>query len=443
MSPRRKVHGEMSLPGDKSISHRAALMSLLCEAPLSIINYADGEDCASSLAAIKTMGAKVTTNQDGSLTITPPKEGNTNLVAIDCGNSGTTCRLLIGILSGLGVTAEIIGDNSLSVRPMTRVTDPLEFMGGKFSSDANPLPLRILGQTDRSIDYRMPIASAQVKSAIILAAIASGNTAIITEDVITRDHTELLLSHLGANISSQRPRTEVNDDPSDPRKKIRSILDDWKSQIVVKGGDRLDGGEVDIPGDMSTAAFFFAAAAIGGGEVTIKNLGLNPTRTSFLDYLKTIGCAVSVSDKNTISHELRGTVTVVGGKLKSRRISGAQTAALIDELPIISVIACFSEGTTVIRDAGELRHKETDRIEAIAKNLRIMGANVGSLEDGLVIEAKGDLQPGDFDSFGDHRIAMAMAVAALFLPGSSTLADSESVAVSCPTFFELLASITS
>lgn len=453
LEPRRTVSGSLRLPGDKSISHRAALLSLLCAEPVRILNYADGEDCQTSLAALKKLGADVQSASDGSITVTPAKDRSDDPVIIDCGNSGTTCRLLLGLLSGMGKTAELVGDKSLSSRPMKRVTDPLTLMGGIFapategetepeSAEGLRLPLRTLGSATESIDYRLPVASAQVKSAILLAAVASGATAIVTEDVITRDHTEKMLQHLGANISVKQPRLELQEDPNDPRKKIRTILDDWKSQTIVKGGSPLHGGEIDVPGDISTAAFFFAAAAIGKGVVTIENLGLNPTRTTFLDHLKAIGCEVKISDRETISNEPRGTVTVTGASLKGRRISGAQTAALIDELPIVSVLACFAEGPTVIRDAGELRFKETDRIAALAKNLRTMGAQVGALEDGLAIEAKDEMQPGDFDSFGDHRIAMAMAVAALFLSGSSSLKDSEVVAVSCPTFFDLLESIS-
>jgi 3-phosphoshikimate 1-carboxyvinyltransferase len=458
LHPRRSINGTLTLPGDKSISHRAALISLLCKEPLRLLNYSDGEDCKASLEAIRKLGADVQQGSDGSLTVTLPKERGSDPVIIDCGNSGTTCRLLLGLLAGAGITAELIGDESLSSRPMKRVADPLTLMGASIvsgslatssddsdsagTSDPATLPLRVLGGANESIDYRLPVASAQVKSAILLAAVSSGATAIVTEDVITRDHTERMLQHLGANISVKQPRLELTEDPNDPRKKIRTILDDWKTQVIVKGSQELTGGEIDIPGDISTAAFFFAAAAIGGGEITVKNLGLNPTRTAFLDHLKAIGCDVKVSDKEVISSEPRGNVTVTGGALRGRRISGAQTAALIDELPIIAVLACFAEGPTVIRDARELRVKETDRIDALTKNLRVMGAHVGELEDGLAIEAKNEMQPGDFNSYGDHRIAMALSVAALFLSGDSTLTGADAVTVSCPTFFELLDSIT-
>ncbi len=450
LKPHRKIQGSLSLPGDKSISHRAALLALMCGEPVRTHNYSDGADCASSLKAVEALGCKVEQDGANTLLILPAETLTTETAKIDCGNSGTTARLLAGILSGLDITAEISGDESLSQRPMKRIVEPLRELGARFKSvadgesDKEPssLPLAILGGAHGDIEYRMPVASAQVKSAILFAACAGGGQAAIIEDVRTRDHSERMLQHFGATIETQHPRVELKEDERDPRKKTRTVLDDWKLRIVVKGNGKLSGGDVDIPGDISTAAFFFAAAAIGKGEVTIENLGLNPTRTAFLDHLKAIGCEVHVENRVTISEEPRGTVTVKGGKLKGRKISGALAAQLIDEIPIVAVMACFAEGATLIRDVAELRVKECDRLEALIENLRLIGAKVGSVEeDGIVIEAKGEMQPADFVSHDDHRIAMALSIASLFLAGESTIDNAECVAVSCPRFYEMLDSI--
>ncbi len=442
LKPHRKIHGTLALPGDKSISHRAALLSLLTEDTLRIINYSDGEDCAASLDAVRSLGCTVERQSESTLTIKPPESFPTETVKIDCGNSGTTARLLTGILSGLDIPAEIVGDDSLSKRPMKRIVEPLRELGARFDDSTETLPLYPLGGAHGNLEYRMPVASAQVKSSILFAACAGGGGAAVIEDVRTRDHSERMLKHLGATIETHSPRIELRADSRDPRKKTRTVLDDWKARIVIKGNGKLSGGDIDIPGDMSTAAFFFAAAAIGKGEVTIENLGLNPTRTAFLDHLRAIGCETHVESRVTISEEPRGVVTVRGGKLKGRKISGALSAQLIDEIPIIAVMACFSDGPTLIRDVAELRVKECDRLEALIENLRRMGAKVGSVEnDGIVVEAKGEMQPADFKSFGDHRIAMALSVASLFLAGESTIDDSECVGVSCPRFYEMLDSI--
>ncbi len=450
LKPHRKIQGALSLPGDKSISHRVALLALLCGEQVRALNYSDGADCAASLKAVQALGCKVEMDDANTCIITPSESSPIETAKIDCGNSGTTARLLTGILSGLDVSAELFGDESLSRRPMKRIVEPLQELGARFKgvgseeTEGAPasLPLATLGGAHGDIEYRMPVASAQVKSAILFAACAGGGQAAVIEDVRTRDHSERLLKHFGAEIETQHPRVELKEDERDPRKKTRTTLDDWKLRIVVKGNGKLSGGDVDIPGDISTAAFYFAAAAIGKGEVTIENLGLNPTRTAFLDHLKAIGCEVHIENRVTVSEEPRGTVSVKGGKLKGRKVSGALASQLIDEIPIVAVMACFSEGATLIRDVAELRVKECDRLEALIENLRLIGAKVGSVEeDGLVIEAKGEMQPADFVSHDDHRIAMALSIASLFLAGESTIDNPECVAVSCPRFYEMLESI--
>ncbi|MFQ5607693.1 MAG: 3-phosphoshikimate 1-carboxyvinyltransferase [Candidatus Zixiibacteriota bacterium] len=444
LKPRRKISGALALPGDKSISHRAALMGLLVSEPLQITNYSDGADCEATLAAVESLGVEIQRgSKPGDLTLTPPAEIVVSNPLLDCGNSGTTARLLTGLLSGLGVAVELTGDESLRSRPMERVIKPLTELGAGFESSDGRLPLKILGGATGSINYTLPVPSAQVKSALLLAACAGHGAAIVTEPIATRDHTERMLKHLGARIDVSSPRIEIREDTDDPRRKSRVVLDDWQSRVTVRGNGVLGGGVIDIPGDISTAAFLFAAAAIGRGEVSITNVGLNKTRTAFLECLRSVGCEVDIDRRAELAGEPRGRVTVRGSELRSRKISGALAAGLIDEIPIVGVMACFAEGPTVIRDVGELRVKESDRLAAIAENLRLMGASVGTIDDdGLVIEAKGEMQPADFRSFGDHRIAMALVIASMFLPGTSTIDDIECVGVSCPRFFEMIEQIS-
>jgi 3-phosphoshikimate 1-carboxyvinyltransferase len=321
---------------------------------------------------------------------------------------------------------------------MQRIVEPLTSMGAELIATEGHLPLTVHGRRLLPFEYRMPVASAQVKSALLLAALASGCSLSIREDTLTRDHTELMLSHLGAAIEVREIRPVLQPDPHDPRKKRKVMPEPFKKEIVLEGHSRIRGGEIDIPGDISSAAFFFAAAALCGQTVTVEEVGLNPSRTAFLEYLKVIGCQVEIANRLTLNGERRGDVTVTGGNLKGRRIAGETTVGLIDEIPIVAVLAAYSEGETVIRDAGELRVKESDRLEAIAHNLQAMSVPCGALEDGLIIEGKKDPSGADFEAFGDHRIAMAFAIAALGAVGPSRLDNADVVDVSFPGFFELL-----
>ncbi|MFH1687291.1 MAG: 3-phosphoshikimate 1-carboxyvinyltransferase [bacterium] len=441
LRPARKIGGTLRLPGDKSIAHRAAMMSLLSKGPITIENYPSGADCNSSLRAVGTLGVDVL--WDGSqVTLKPrPDERPPADLIIECGNSGTTTRLLAGIIAGHEWEVTLAGDTSLSRRPMRRIIEPLTTMGARLIADDGHLPMKIQGRHLMPLDYRMPVASAQVKSSILLAGLASGCSVSIYEDTITRDHTELMINHLGGGIAIEDVKPVLVPDPDDPRKRKLERHESYKRRISLSSQATIEGGQIDIPGDISTAAFFFAAAAISGGTVMIENLGLNPTRTGILDHLRAVGCRVDISKRQTVSGEVRGTVTVTGGTLKPRRISGAQTVALIDEIPIVAVMAAFATGTTVIRDAKELRVKESDRLEAIAHNLRLMGIKCGLLEDGLAVEPLAEPAGADFLGFGDHRIAMAFSVASLFLDGPSTIDDDSCVGISCPEFFELLETI--
>ena len=438
IDPSSKIGGMITVPGDKSIAHRAVLLSILAKEKVTIKNFPKNEDCLSSLEAIKVLGVDIK-DETNLLELYPPdKIEISSDTIIDCGNSGTTVRLLSGIIAGSDVEVTLAGDESLSQRPMKRIIDPLTEMGAEFYCDEFKLPMKIKGKKLLPFEYRMPIASAQVKSAILLAGLSYGCTVIVREDEITRDHTELMIKELGEGINIRNIKPIPIQDPIDPRKKRMKMPEDFKKEITITSQAKYIGGIVDIPGDISTAAYFFAAAAISKGEVTVHNVGLNPTRTAFLEYLRKVGCKVAINNKVTISGELRGDVTVVGADLKSRKISGETTVGLIDEIPIIAVIASFAKGTTVIRNAEELKVKETDRLQAISDNLKILGVKHGLLDDGIAIEGGKDYSGSDFKSFGDHRIAMAFSIASLFLIGPSTIDDESCVNVSCPNFYDLL-----
>jgi len=433
------IGGTIEVPGDKSVAHRVALFSLLSENKISVSNFPDNQDCMSSLDAVKSLGVKVEKN-NGDIILSPPESITAEKdMVIDCGNSGTTVRLLAGLVAGVeGLEVTLDGDESLRSRPMKRIIDPLTEMGAVFFCEDNKLPMKIKGSKLLPFEYRLPVASAQVKSALLLAGLATGCSVSIKEDSITRDHTELMVEAIGENIQNRVIHAVMTEDPNDPRKKKMVMPEDFKKEIIVTPQTKIKGGEINIAGDMSTAAFFFAVAAISGKSVTIENLGLNPTRSGMLEYLKQIGCKVEISGKSVVSGEPRGTVTVTGGKLSSRKISGETTVKLIDEIPIIAVIGSFCKGTTVIRDASELKLKETDRLNAISVNLTKMGIKNGLLKDGIAIEGGHEHQGADFESFGDHRIAMAFSVASLFCNGPSTMDDADCVGVTCPTFYDLM-----
>lgn len=443
LKPVKQISGRIRVPGDKSIAHRAALLSILATGPIVVKNFPSNEDCSRSLEAAKTLGVTIE-ESNGTLTLFPPttEHANSPDTLIDCGNSGTTVRLLAGIIAGSNRSAMLTGDASLSTRPMKRIVKPLTEMGAELIDTDGHLPLTVRGSKLMPFEYRLPVPSAQVKSAILLAGQSSSSTVLIRENIITRNHTELMLSALGAKIEIRPVKSVLVEDPHDPRKRRSVMPEDFVNEIQLHRGNGTLSGEIDIPGDISTAAFFFAAAAVTGGQVTVEAVGLNPTRVAYLQHLKAIGCRVEISDRETMNGELRGNVTVTGGSLRARKISGEHTAALIDELPLVAVMAIFAEGTTVIRNAAELRMKESDRLEALAENLRRMNVKVGLLEDGLAIEGRSEPSGADFASFGDHRIAMAFSIAALAASGPSTLDNPDITGVSCPRFFELLAEVS-
>jgi 3-phosphoshikimate 1-carboxyvinyltransferase len=421
--PARNVRGSVQLPGDKSISHRYAMLSGIAEGPSRLDNYSTGADCASTLGCVASLGVTWERKADSGNVIEVQGRGPSLAApdgALDCGNSGSTMRMLSGIVAGQTFTSEMIGDESLSRRPMERVIKPLSAMGARIESREGKPPLHISGASLKAIDYEMPVASAQVKSCLLFAGLFADGETRIVEPLRTRDHGEVALRAFGAQLG--RKGSGVNG-----------------NEVRIRGGQRLRGIEARIPGDLSSAAFFLCAAALfPGSQLTIPNLLMNPTRARLLDILAQMGLRITVTQIEEIHGELVGSLQIEGGKLKGLTLTGADSAALIDEIPVLAAISPYTEQGIEVRDAKELRVKESDRIAAVAANLRLMGAQVEEREDGLKIPGNQTLRGAELDSVGDHRIAMAFAVAALRARGETLICGAESAAISYPAFFQTL-----
>jgi 3-phosphoshikimate 1-carboxyvinyltransferase len=417
----RNLGGEISVPGDKSLSHRAVLFSALADGTTVITGFLPGEDCVCTMRALQAMGCVIEADTKTRLVV----EGSNGklrppLEPLDCGNSGTAMRLMAGVLAGQPFKSRLVGDPSLSSRPMKRIVDPLRLMGANISGqgEKHTAPLDIQGGPLTGIEYTLPVASAQLKSCLLLAGLFAHGTTSVIEKTPSRDHTERLLAHFHAP-----PVIDLN--PEGEGKTIR-----------VRGGSRLHARDFSVPGDFSSAAFWIAAAAaLPGADLTITNLGLNGTRTGLLSVLLRMGAhiAESISDS---SCEPFGNVRVYGRKLRGTKINGAEIANVIDELPILAVIGAIAEGDTEIRDARELRVKETDRIAAMASNLRAFGVAVTEHDDGMTIHGGTPLTGAKVGSFGDHRIAMSCAILGLFAKGETTISEAACIATSYPTFQE-------
>jgi len=416
--PARNLYGSLRLPGDKSISHRYGMLAAFAEGTSRFTNFSTGADCASTLACMEALGAKVTKLGDGAVEVT----GVAGRVVpayhpLDCGNSGSTMRMISGLLAPQEGTFTLVGDASLSRRPMGRIQKPLEAMGARLTLTDGHAPLTIVGGPLTAIDYMTPVPSAQVKTCVLLAGLQTAGTTIVREALRTRDHSELALRAFGA--------------------KLERTLD----SISITGPQKLHAIEAAVPGDISSAAFFLCAAALfPGSSLVLESLGLNPTRATLLDVLTSLGAHISVLNLEEKNAELVGTVQVsapVEG-LGSTEVSGALAAQLIDELPVLAAIAPYSSGGIRIRDAKELRVKESDRIDLVVKNLRAMGAEVTEFEDGLDVPGGQKLHGATIDSGGDHRIAMAFSVAGLRAEGDTLIKGAESAAISFPEFFNLL-----
>jgi 3-phosphoshikimate 1-carboxyvinyltransferase len=416
--PARNVRGSVSLPGDKSISHRYAMLAAIADGPSRLANYSTGADCASTLGCLRSLGVKWE-RKDGADNVIEVQGSGLSLTAptqpLDCGNSGSTIRMLSGIVAGQKFSSEMAGDESLSRRPMERVITPLKAMGARINSQNGRPPLRITGANLKAIHYQMPVASAQVKTCLLFAGLLADGETRIEEPLRTRDHGELALGAFGAQVDRQG------------------------NEIRIRGGQRLRGVEARVPGDLSSAAFFLCAAALfPNSQLTVTSLLMNPTRARLLDILMQMGLRISVTQLEEVHGELVGTLQVEGGRLTGTSIAGADAAALIDEIPVLAAIAPYSERGIEVRDAKELRVKESDRIASIATNLRAMGAQVEEREDGLKIPGGQSLHGAELEPFGDHRIAMAFSIAALRAQGETLIRGSECAAISYPAFFSTL-----
>jgi len=419
--PARNVCGSLRLPGDKSISHRYGMLAAFAEGTSRFANFSTGADCASTLSCMEALGAKVRRHADGALEVTGVGGRVTPSSApLDCGNSGSTMRMISGLLGPQEGRFTLVGDESLSRRPMERIREPLAAMGARLKLTEGHAPLTIEGGPLRAIDYTTPVPSAQVKTCILLAGLQTVGTTTVHEGVRTRDHSELALRAFGAKLT----RTA--------------------DSVSITGPQTLHSIEASVPGDISSAAFFLCAAALfPGSSLVLDTLGLNPTRAALLDVLTALGARITVLNLEEQNSELVGTVQITAPPegLGTTRISGALAAQLIDELPVLAAIGPYTSGGIRIRDAKELRVKESDRIALVARNLRAMGAEVSEFEDGLDVPGGQKLHGATIDSGGDHRIAMAFSVAALRADGETLIQGAESAAISFPEFFDLLDSV--
>lgn len=418
-----EMGGNLDIPGDKSISHRAIIFGALSEGKTSVTNFLFGDDCLHTIKCFQQLGVKIDKDHEkvvvhgaGFHGLNEPQE------ILDVGNSGTTIRLLLGILAGRPFHTCLIGDESIAKRPMTRVTIPLKKMGvqvdGRNDGELTPLALR--GGNLTGIEYQLPVASAQVKSAILLAGLQANGRTIIFEKEQTRDHTERMIRHFGGEI-------EINN-----------------KVIQLDGGQQLKGTDVFVPGDISSAAFFLVAAAIvPNAKVTLKNVGLNPTRTGIIDVMKEMGAKITIIENvNTDQFEPFGDIIIESSSLTGTVIGGDIIPRLIDELPIIALLATQATGTTIIKDAEELKVKETNRIDTVVEELRKLGAQIEATNDGMIISGKTALHGGaTVSSYGDHRIGMMLAIAALICKEEVLLDQAESISISYPQFFTDLHSL--
>lgn len=416
------VTGELQVPGDKSISHRAVMLGSIAEGKTSVTGFLNGEDCLRTIeifrqlgVTIEAEGTTVAIDSPGILNWQTPSE------QLYAGNSGTTARLMLGILASASVEATMSGDASLSSRPMDRVTNPLREMGASIQgkADEDLLPLTIKGRSLTGIHYKSPVASAQVKSAILFAGLQADGETSVYEDTVSRDHTEQMLRYFGANVQTD------------------------ETVASIQKGEPLKGKAVHVPGDISSAAFFMVAAAlVPGSSLTLTNVGLNPTRTGIIDVLEAMGVGITVTDRTSENGEPVGTVQITHQPMTGVEISGDLIPRLIDELPIIALLATQAKGKTVIKDAAELRVKETDRIAAVTNELTKIGAKIEATPDGMIIHGLTPLKGGTMDSYGDHRLGMMAGIASLITSGPVSIEDAACIDISYPSFFEDLEAVT-
>ena len=425
IQPAKYLTGAVELPGDKSISHRYAMLAALAEGTSELRHFSAAADCHSTLRCMSALGAEIKTDKD---TVRVTGRGAHGLKgswrALDAGNSGTTMRLLAGILAGQNFSSKLTGDDSLQKRPMKRVIAPLREMGADIRGREDDFaPLEIRGTKLQAIDYKMPMASAQVKSAVLLAGLFAEGVTRVTEPARTRDHTEIALEEFGASLEKNGQTIRVF------------------GLGGGNGGGKLLAKSLDVPGDLSSAVFFLAATSLfPDSNVLIHNVGLNPTRTAILDVFAEMGASIQMLGLKSSQGEIIGDLAVKGASLKGGVIAGERIPLMIDELPMLAALGPFTEEGIEIRDAGELRVKESDRIAALAENLRRMGARIEERPDGLSVAGRsaGKLRGAEIEPRGDHRIAMAFAVAGLAAEGNTVIRDADCAGVSFPSFFSEL-----
>ena len=422
IKPVTSLQGEIEVPGDKSISHRALIIGAMSNGKMNISNLANGRDCLSTIRCLENLGIKIHKEKDGVVLngrglfgFQEPQN------FLDAGNSGTTMRILCGVLAGQSFNSVVTGDESLRNRPMRRVIEPLQKMGAEIHAQNNNqfAPLDISGKNLSSIEYTLPVSSAQVKTALVLAGLLANGKTTIRENIPTRDHTERMLKYLGIDIASQN------------------------GSLVVAGQSEIKSKDIFIPGDISSAIYFIGAGLlVKNSHIKIRNVGLNPGRIGALKVLKRMGAKIEIKNVNEISCEPVGEIEVRSSDLKGTEILSEEIPSLIDEIPLLAVLTCLAEGKTSIKGAEELRVKEIDRLKAMASELTKLGANIKELPDGLEISGPVKLKRASVESFGDHRMAMALAIAGLVAQGETAIENPEVVDISFPNFFEILDSLT-
>ncbi|HUU45369.1 MAG TPA: 3-phosphoshikimate 1-carboxyvinyltransferase [Acidobacteriota bacterium] len=447
LEPVRKLTGHYRPPTDKSIAHRALILAALAKGRSTVAPITRSEDVAATARCLRQLGVTINESPDGWIVESPGVNGWTAPErGLDCGNSGTTMRLLAGCLVGRPFASTLIGDDSLSRRPMRRIAEPLRLMGAEIDlAKGDTAPIRITGIVLDGVEYTLPVPSAQVKSAILLAGLSAQGETVITERIVSRDHTERMLDAAGVDcVIEYPPRAGDRREAMLASGAAEAVKADY--QRLIRLGERREVQPHDwvLPGDFSAAAFFIAAAVgVKKSDLIVADVGLNPKRTGFLKVLKRMGVDYETTHRENSGGEPRGRIRIAAfADLKATKVGAAEIPTLIDELPILAVLAARAEGVTVIRGAEELRHKESDRIAAVAANLRAMGAKVAELEDGWAIEGPTEWHAATIDPQGDHRIAMAFSIAALWADGPSVIRNAGIVRVSDPEFFAALTALT-
>ncbi len=428
------LRGEVTVPGDKSISHRSVMFGSIAKGITEVHNYLQGADCLSTISCFRKMGIEIENRGDVVLVHGKGLRGLTKPTAVlDCGNSGTTTRLISGILSAQDFDVTLTGDASIQKRPMKRIMEPLSLMGASIESvNGNGCaPLRISGRKLHGISYTSKVASAQVKSAILLAGLYADGETRMTEPYLSRNHSEIMLTCFGADVRTEMEAATAGDSVS------AATADSGSATAIIQPATELHGNLVEVPGDISSAAFFLCAGLMApNSEILIRNVGINPTRAGILNVIRDMGGNITLLNEPTGSGEPTADILVRSSSLHGTVIEGAVIPTLIDELPMIAAMACFADGTTVIRDAAELKVKESDRIAVMAENLTAMGADVTATEDGMIIRGGRPLHGAVIDSHLDHRIAMTFAVTGLCADGETEILGAECVNISYPQFYE-------